>query len=78
MLNFTEFLAVAGLFVLRVGIPLLIMVGLVYLLKRLDRRWEADARAAQQRESVATCSPPADPRPWRSLTLGHSCPILRP
>ena len=53
MLNFTEFLAVAGLFVLRIGVPLLIMVGLVYLLKRLDRRWEADARAAQQPAKAA-------------------------
>ena len=49
MLNFADILALAGLFVLRVGVPLLIMVGLVYLLKRLDRRWEAEARATQQR-----------------------------
>ena len=60
MLNFADILALAGLFVLRVGVPLLIMVGLVYLLKRLDRRWEADARATQQR-AQATEQPAVQP-----------------
>jgi hypothetical protein len=60
MLNFADILALAGLFVLRVGVPLLIMVGLVYFLKRLDRRWEADARATQQR-AQATEQPAVQP-----------------
>jgi len=61
-------LALAGLFVLRVGVPLLIMVGLVYLLKRLDRRWEADARATQQR-AQATEQPAVQPQAPRPATV---------
>lgn len=49
MLSFTEWLAVAGLFALRIGVPILITAGLVYLLKRLDRKWEAEARMMQER-----------------------------
>jgi hypothetical protein len=67
MLNFTEILAVAGLFALRIGVPLLLTAGLVYLLKRLDRRWEAEARAqrsqaAEQPAAQPAVQPPA-PRP---------------
>jgi len=48
MLNFTDFLGVLALFVLRVGVPLAVTAGIVYLLKRLDRGWEEEARAAQR------------------------------
>ena len=71
MLNFTEFLAVAGLFVLRIGVPLLIMVGLVYLLKRLDRRWEADARATQQRAQADRAAGGSAGRAAASTQAGH-------
>lgn len=53
MLNFMDLLAVVGLFALRVGVPLTITAGLVYLLKRLDRKWEAEARALQERAREA-------------------------
>lgn len=49
-LNIVDILAVIGLFALRIGVPLAIMVGLAYFLKRLDRRWEAEARAQQAAE----------------------------
>lgn len=47
MINFADIVVIIGLFMLRIGVPLAIMVGLVYFLKRLDRRWEAEARAEQ-------------------------------
>lgn len=53
MLNFMDLLAVIGFFALRIGVPLGITAGLVYLLKRLDRRWEMEARALQEREKGA-------------------------
>jgi hypothetical protein len=72
MLNFADILALAGLFVLRVGVPLLIMIGLVYLLKRLDRRWEAEARATQQRAKATGqpgVQPAVQPQAPRSATV---------
>ncbi len=60
MINFADIVVVIGLFMLRIGVPLAMMVGLVYLLKRLDRRWEAEARAelaAQQAAAKAAQQP---------------------
>ena len=48
MFNFTDFLVLAGMFLLRFGLPLAIVIGVGYLLKRLDKRWEAEAWAEQQ------------------------------
>jgi hypothetical protein len=45
-------MAVIGMFLLRVGVPLGITVGMVYLLKRLDRRWEMEARAERKAGKV--------------------------
>ena len=45
MIDFIDIAVFAGMVFLRVGVPLLILVGVGYLLKRLDRRWEAEARA---------------------------------
>jgi len=36
---------IAGLFVLRIGLPLVIIFGLGYGLRRLDARWQAEAMA---------------------------------
>jgi hypothetical protein len=47
MMDFIDVMGVIGMFLLRVGVPLAITAGVVYLLKRLDRRWEAEARAQQ-------------------------------
>ncbi len=48
MFNFTDFLVLAGMFLLRFGVPAAIVIGVGYLLKRLDKRWEAEAWAEQQ------------------------------
>jgi hypothetical protein len=53
MLSFVDLLAVAGLFALRIGVPIAVTAGLVYLLKRLDRKWEAEARLMQERAREA-------------------------
>jgi hypothetical protein len=52
MMNFIDLMAVIGLFLLRVGVPVAITAGLVYLLKRLDRRWEMEARAERKAGKV--------------------------
>jgi hypothetical protein len=53
MMDFIDLMAVVGMFLLRVGVPLAITVGVVYLLKRLDRRWEMEARAGKAAEQPA-------------------------
>lgn len=53
MIGIPEFLIVAGMFVLRIGVPLALIVLLGYLLKRLDRRWEKEARADQAKARPA-------------------------
>lgn len=47
MITFTDTLVLIGMIVLRIGIPLAITAGLVYVLKRLDRKWEKEAQAQQ-------------------------------
>ncbi len=53
MINFTDVLVVTGLFVLRIGVPIAIIAALAYGLRRLDQRWEAEARAQQAAERPA-------------------------
>jgi hypothetical protein len=53
MMNFIDLMAVIGMFLLRVGVPLGITVGMVFLLKRLDRRWEMEARAERKAGKAA-------------------------
>jgi hypothetical protein len=53
MMNFIDLMAVIGMFLLRVGVPAAITVGVVFLLKRLDRRWEIEARAERKAGKVA-------------------------
>ncbi|MCB9158349.1 MAG: hypothetical protein H6644_00560 [Caldilineaceae bacterium] len=36
----------AGIFVLRLGLPLVVTFGVAWWLRRLDTRWQAEARAA--------------------------------
>jgi hypothetical protein len=52
MMNFIDLMAVIGMFLLRVGVPAAITVGAVYLLKRLDRHWEMEARAERKAGKV--------------------------
>ena len=43
MFDLTDIAVFTGMLLLRVGLPLAIVVGIGFLLKRLDRRWEAEA-----------------------------------
>ena len=63
MINFTDMLVFAGMLFLRFGVPLLIVIGIGYLLKRLDRRWEAEAWPSRRR--------PRRPRSRLSSLLFH-------
>lgn len=65
MMSFIDTLSVIGMFLLRVGVPLAVTAGLVYLLKRLDRRWEEEARAEQRAHEAAgmPAEQPALPQP---------------
>jgi hypothetical protein len=67
MVGFTDVFVVIGMFALRFGVPLAITGGLVYLLKRLDRRWAEEAWAGVE-EQVAE-QPVASVRPQRSLEM---------
>lgn len=64
MPSFTDFMVVVGMIALRFGIPALVIIGIAYLFKRLDRRWEAEAReyAAKQAAEQPAVRPQA-PRP---------------
>ena len=44
MIDFVDIAVVAGMMFLRIGVPLLIVLAIGYGLKRLDKRWEAEAR----------------------------------
>ncbi|MBX3001031.1 MAG: hypothetical protein KF893_21090 [Caldilineaceae bacterium] len=46
MEGFITAVGILGLFVLRLGIPLLIVIGVGYWLRRLDAKWEAEAHSA--------------------------------
>ena len=76
MINFTDMLVFAGMFFLRFGVPLLIVIGIGYLLKRLDRRWEAEAWAEQAKAQAAEV--PAEQPAFRPRPSGPPCPHGRP
>ena len=60
MSSVPEIAAVVGLFVLRVGVPLAITGVIVWSLRHLDARWQADAEARQAAADVsAGLVPPA-------------------
>ena len=43
---------IVGMFILRLGVPLLITLLVAYWLRRLDGKWEAEARARQETEPI--------------------------
>ncbi len=57
-----DFLTILGFFLLRIGIPLLITFGVGYFLRRLDARWEREARQEATR-------PQPRPAPHLDLSL---------
>jgi hypothetical protein len=80
MIDFTDMLVFAGMLFLRFGVPLLVVIGIGYLLKRLDRRWEAEAWAEQAKAKAAEVpteqpSVPA-PRPAVPARTPVPAPVL--
>jgi hypothetical protein len=49
--------AIVGMFILRLGVPLLITFLVAYWLRRLDGKWEAQARARQETETASIEEP---------------------
>ena len=47
-----EILAVVGIFLLRLGVPLAITLAVGYWLRRLDAKWEAEALGQWEEEEV--------------------------
>ena len=65
MLDFLDLVGLLGMIFLRFGIPLILVAGAGYFLKRVDARWEAEARAAQAAEEgeQSGIAPEAPARP---------------
>ena len=53
MPDFVDFLVFLGLVMVRFGVPLLVVVGGAFLLKRLDRRREAEAHEYAAKQAAA-------------------------
>lgn len=53
MSNFVDFLVFLGLMMVRFGVPLLVVAGGAFLLKRLNRRWEAEAHEYAAKQAAA-------------------------
>ena len=67
MLDFLDLIGLLGMVFLRFGIPVILMAGAAYFLKRLDARWEAELRATQSAEEgeQPAIAPEAPARPAR-------------
>jgi hypothetical protein len=52
--SFYTTVGILGLFILRLGVPLLIIFGVGYGLRRLDAKWEAEAQATTRKAVVKT------------------------
>jgi len=71
MPNFVDFLVFLGMVMLRFGVPLLVVAGFAYLLKRLDKRWEAEAHEYAAKQATAQ---PEAPKPVEQPEL----PVRKP
>jgi uncharacterized membrane protein YraQ (UPF0718 family) len=47
-----EILAVVGMFLLRLGVPLVITLAVGYWLRRLDAKWQTEAQAQWEQEEL--------------------------
>ncbi|WP_423225643.1 hypothetical protein [Candidatus Amarolinea aalborgensis] len=72
MTTFMDVLLVLGMFLLRIGVPLLITLALGYALSRLDARWQAEADAARRAEQAALRRQPAPGLIWPRPTMAAS------
>jgi hypothetical protein len=48
----TSIYVILAVFLIRIAVPLLVMIGLVFLLRRLDARWQLEALYRQKLESA--------------------------
>jgi hypothetical protein len=83
MLDFTDIAVFIGMLFLRIGVPALVVIGVGYLLKRLDARWEAEARAYQAKvasEQPAEQPPAPQPsrRPGKQPATPQPLPFIPP
>jgi hypothetical protein len=79
MISFTDVLILIGMFFLRVGVPLIVILGLGYLLKRLDARWEAEARAQRAAEiAKQQAAQPSAPGPAELPSAAKRAPTPAP
>lgn len=61
------------MFILRLGLPLLVTVAIVYWLRRLDARWQAEALQERSSISVAPIATTIKPLP-SPCWIVRSCP----
>ncbi len=69
-----EFLAVLIGFLLRLGVPLLATIGLVWLLGKLDRRWQAEAQQTRSHPIGTYNQQPCWEQKGCSLEQMSKCP----
>ncbi len=79
---------IAGMFILRLGVPLAITLGVGYLLLRLDRKWQAEAwaewessRLEREEQAGQATSPVAGQFCWDlkecSQATREQCPAFK-
>lgn len=88
MLDFMDFAVFVGMLLLRFGVPALVIVAIGYGLKRLDARWEAEARAYQakvaaeqpavQPEAPQPVAPQPARRPGKQPVTPQPLPFIPP
>ena len=61
---------IVGMFILRLGIPLIITLLVGYWLRRLDNKWQAEAKARQETETIRVEE--KQPEPKTVLRTKHS------
>lgn len=65
MNTWTEILTVVGFFLLRLGVPVAVTIGLAWALRRLDARWQAQAEV-ESRQALSVEIPPSAVVPFAS------------
>ncbi len=78
MLDFTDIAVFIGMLLLRVGVPALVIVAIGWGLKRLDARWEAEARAYQAKEAAKQPIAPTPVRPGKQPVTPQPLPFIPP
>lgn len=71
---FMEIAAVAVLFLLRLGVPVAVTTAIVWWLRRLDARWEAEAEVASRRVLELKAAAPVAEAPARPCWEVRNCP----